>query len=189
MTESSEASSGVVLETPRLRLRPHRTDDLQRMIDLAGKWEVACWLRNLPHPFSEDDGRGWILHVQRMHAAGRPRAFAIAQKDTDELIGGIGLGNPAAEEPVLGYWLGQPYWNLGYGREAVAAVVDYGFHTLEAASIAAFTDPDNVASQRVLLACGLNAVGEIDLAEPLRRGASRVPLFRIMKKRPDGGSF
>jgi RimJ/RimL family protein N-acetyltransferase len=63
----------------------------------------------------------------------RPRRFAIALKETDRLIGGVGLDGSTgdgSEEPALGYWLSQPDWGNGYGREAAAAVIDYGFRTL-----------------------------------------------------------
>jgi RimJ/RimL family protein N-acetyltransferase len=75
--------------------------------------------------------------------------------------------------------LGQPYWGNGYGREAVAAVIDYGFRTLGIETIRAYTEPRNAASQKVLLHCGLKNVGEIELIKPTRHGAQRAPLFRI----------
>jgi RimJ/RimL family protein N-acetyltransferase len=74
---------------------------------------------------------------------------------------------------------GQPYWGKGYGREAVAAVIDYGFRTLGIRTIRAYTDPSNTASQKVLLHCGLVNVGEVELTKPTRHGARRAPLFRI----------
>jgi RimJ/RimL family protein N-acetyltransferase len=172
----------ITIETPRLRLRAHRGDDLVELVALAGDWAVAAWLTSLPHPYTKAHGQDWIAHVQEAHAAGQPRAFAIALRTADQLIGGIGLdGNSGdgTEEPSLGYWLGRPYWAKGYAREAVHAIIDYGFRTLRLASIRAITDPDNLASQRVLLASGLQRVADIDLVVPMRRGARRAPLFRI----------
>src|SRR5262249_25066486 len=125
--------SGVVLETTRLRLRPLRDTDLTDLIALIDNWEVTRWVSTVPHPYSETDGREWIALVRRAHATGRPRRFGIALKDTDRLIGGVALDGSAgdtSDEPSLGYWLGQPHWGNGYGREAVAAVIEYGFRTL-----------------------------------------------------------
>jgi [ribosomal protein S5]-alanine N-acetyltransferase len=87
----------------------------------------------------------------------RPRRFAIALKKIDRLIGGVGLDgttDDGSEEPVLGYWVGQPCWGNGYAREAAAAVIDYGFRILGLETIRAYTDPGNVASQKVILHCG-----------------------------------
>jgi RimJ/RimL family protein N-acetyltransferase len=180
-------SSGVTIETARLRLRSLRDDDLAELVDLIGNWEVARWVSNVPYPYGESDGRDWIGLVQRDHANGRPRRFAIALKETDHIIGGIGLDGSTgdeSDEPSLGYWLGQPYWGNGYGREAVAAVIDHGFRTLGLESIRAYTDPSNAASQKVLLHCGLTHVGEIELTKATRHGARRAPLFRISRPSP-----
>ncbi len=170
------------IETARLRLRSYHDGDLTNLVQLAGGWEVAGWLSNLPYPYTVDHGREWISHVQKLHAAGNPCSFAIALKETDELIGGIGLDGDTGDgtdEPSLGYWIGTPYHMQGYAKEAVKAVIHYGFDKLKLESIRAVTAPDNIASQQVLLKCGLSTAGEIELRKPMRRGASRGALFRI----------
>jgi 8-oxo-dGTP diphosphatase len=139
----------------------------------------------MPHPYTEAAGRDWIALVKADHAAGRPRGFAIALKEDDRLMGGIGIsgaGGAGGTEPTLGYWLGRPYWGTGYAREAVAAIIAYGFDTLGFETIRAYAEPSNARSQRVLLHCGLKQVGEIDLLEPTRNGARRAPLFRISRQ-------
>ncbi len=156
------------------------------LVLLIGDWEVARWVSSVPHPYTETHGREWIASVQQEHATGRPRRFAIAVNDTDRLIGGVGLdGNPGDEsnEAALGYWLGQSYWGNKYGREAVAAIIDYGFRALGMQTIRAYTDPGNAASQKVLAYCGLRSVGEIELIKPTRYGAIRAPLFQISQRR------
>jgi RimJ/RimL family protein N-acetyltransferase len=181
---SDTAQIDTVIETARLRLRAHRHDDIALLVCLAGTWDVAACLSTLPHPYTEAHGREWIAHVRQLHAVGRPRAFAIALKETYRLIGGVGLdgrSGDGSDEPSLGYWLGAPHRGHGYAREAVGAMIGYGFRTLDMSSIRAITDPDNAASQKVLLACGLRRVGNIDLAEPMRCGARRAPLFRTTR--------
>jgi len=181
MLRSTEPSAAIVLETPRLRLRCLRDGDLAALVSLAGDWQVARWLAKMPHPYSETDGRAFIELVNQDHATGRPQRFAIALKESDRVIGGVGLDGSSgdgSDEPALGYWLGRPYWGRGYASEAVAAVIDYGFGTLGLGTIRAYTDPSNTASQRVLRHCGLEPAGEIDLLEPTRHGARRAPLFR-----------
>jgi RimJ/RimL family protein N-acetyltransferase len=152
---------------------------------LAGDWEIARWLASMPHPYRPADGLEWIARVQQDHATGRPRRFAIALKATDRIVGVVGLDSSAGDdstEPALGYWLGRPHWSHGYGREAVAAVIGYGFRTLGFETIRAYTDPSNVTSQKLLLSCGLKAVGEIELSKPTRPGARRGLLFRIVRE-------
>jgi RimJ/RimL family protein N-acetyltransferase len=170
-----QATPSTVIGTSRLWLRAYRDDDLPDLVSMAGTWEVASWLSALPFPYTEDHGREWIAHVRQAHAAGSPRAFAIALKGSDRLIGGAGLDGRSGDgssEPSLGYWLGLPYRKQGYAREAVGAVIGYGFRTLGLDTMRAVTDPENAASQEILLACGLRKVGDINLAGPMRRGAA-----------------
>jgi len=191
MRAASAGGTGVIIETERLRMRAHRDDDLADLVALAGDWEIARWTGTIPHPYSETDGREWIRQVQGDHASGQPRRFAIVLKETGRLIGGVGLDGSTGDgsnEPALGYWLGRPYWRNGYGREATAAVIDYGFRSLGLKTIRAYTDPSNTASQKVLLHCGLKHVGDIELVKPTRHGERRAPLFRISRpevSRPD----
>ena len=184
-TPASAGARGVVIETRRLRMRSLRHDDLGGLVTLINNWEVARWVSSVPHPYTEVDGREWIARLQQDHATGGPRRFAIALKATDRLIGGVGLDGSTgdeSEEPALGYWLGEPHWGNGYAREAVAAVIDYGLRTLGMETIRAHPDPGNLASQQVLLRCGLKKIGEIELVRPTRLGARRAPLFRISQR-------
>jgi 8-oxo-dGTP diphosphatase len=98
-----------VIETGRLRMRSLRDGDLKDLVALAGNWQVARWLATMPHPYTDADGREWITRVRQDHATGLPRRFAIALKETDILIGGVGLDGSTgdeSEEPALGYWVG-----------------------------------------------------------------------------------
>src|SRR5215472_1462606 len=131
-----------IIETARLRIRCYRDDDLADLVILAGDWEVARWVGTMPYPYTEAAGREWIALVQKDHATGRARRFAIALKEDDRLRGGIGLDGATGDgstEPALGYWMGQSHWGMGYAREAVAAIIDYGFESLGFETIRAYT--------------------------------------------------
>jgi hypothetical protein len=54
-------------------------------------------------------------------------------------------------------------------------------------TILAYTDLANIASQKVLIHCGLATAGELDLDKPTRQGSERVPLAaRISRRAPAG---
>jgi hypothetical protein len=82
----SAGATGVIIQTERQRMRAHRDDDLS---DLMGNRTLDRYDTAPLH--SETDGREWIARVQENHAAGQPRRFAIALKETDRLIGAWGL--------------------------------------------------------------------------------------------------
>jgi [ribosomal protein S5]-alanine N-acetyltransferase len=92
--------------------------------------------------------------VPQDHATGHPQRFAIALKETDRLIGGVGLDGSTgddSEEPALSYWLGEPFWGNVYAREAAVVLIDYGLRTLGLETIRAYTDPSNLAKGAIAL--------------------------------------
>jgi len=77
------------------------------------------------------------------------------------VIGGVVLlmdfSNRSAE---VGYSVGRKYWNRGLATEAVHAVIAVAFSTHEDLNrVWARTDPDNLASQRVLEKVGMTKDG------------------------------
>jgi RimJ/RimL family protein N-acetyltransferase len=50
----------------------------------------------------------------------------------------------------IGYMLARPHWGRRYMPEALAALIGYGFQTLELHRIEADIHPDNAASGRIL---------------------------------------
>lgn len=76
----------------------------------------------------------------------------------------------------VGYALARPYWGHGYATEISRALLHYGFSVRGLQQITAITDPDNSASQQVLLKCGLHRRGARVLAHPSYAGK---PLARF----------
>ncbi len=84
-----------------------------------------------------------------------------------------------AETGGLGYWVGPPYWNVGYATEAVTALVAHlltarGIERLEAA---VFTD--NPASASVLLNAGFCDIGSTSIFSVARGESVRGRTFRL----------
>ncbi|UXP33798.1 GNAT family N-acetyltransferase [Reichenbachiella agarivorans] len=77
---------------------------------------------------------------------------ALIEKDSGLLIGQCGLlveeldGETQLE---LGYQLFNDYWGKGYATEAARMFIDYGFAVLDATSIVAIINVDNISSQKV----------------------------------------
>ena len=67
--------------------------------------------------------------------------------------------NPAAR--MLGYWLGRPYWGLGYMTEAAQAVRAYAFEEMGIQLLSAYYFSANTRSQRVLEKLGMRYEGRL----------------------------
>ncbi len=174
-----------MIDTPRLRLRPLRPDDLTALHAAVYADPAVTW-----------DGRAHGLDEAREALAGKLRhheehgfgALAVEDREDGALLGWAGLqhleGGPEVE---LGYYLGRRAWGRGLATELARALVAHGFDELGLERIVAVVRPDNAASRRVLAKAGLHPAGTghhygadvelwvIDLSRP---GASPAPAPR-----------
>ena len=149
------------LKTARLLLRPFQLSDAPYLQRLAGAKEVAAGTF-LPHPYEDGMAEQWIADQERAHEEGTAVSFAITLVDNATFIGSIGLDIvPIHRHARLGYWIGLPYWNRGYGTEAVKAVLAYGFGQLNLNRIYAPHFLGNDASGRVLQKAGMTYEGRM----------------------------
>ncbi len=156
-----------VLQTERLTLRPLRKSDAQEIARQINDWEVVKNTALIPYPYELSMAHEFISATLD-EALESGDSFAVVKRREGALIGGLGLriktdlpdGGLGID---IGYWLGREHWDQGYGSEAVARAVAYGFEELGADQIWATLDKDNVASRRVLEKAGLRLVGAANL--------------------------
>lgn len=156
----SSKHPAVVLETPRLRLRPFELGDAADVVRLAGEREIAATTRQIPHPYELPMAQQWLASLPEASQRGELLNFAITLKTSGELAGSIGLIlNQADHHGELGYWIGKPYWDVGYATEAARAVVDHAFLVLKLHRLFAHHFSRNAASGRVMQKLGMKCEG------------------------------
>ena len=148
-TETEETVTPRSLETVRLLIRPFQEED-------ADAFFACCQNPNL------GNNAGWAPHktieesreILQNVFIGQENIWAMILKDTQQLIGSIGIvPDPKRENPqvrMLGYWLDEAHWGKGYMTEAVQAILNYGFNELQLSLITANCYPHNKRSQQVL---------------------------------------
>ncbi|MDX1520590.1 MAG: GNAT family protein [Anaerolineae bacterium] len=89
--------------------------------------------------------------------------FAIVLTAGQQLIGtcGLRMNQPGGWEADFGYEIAPDHWGHGYATEAAAAMLAYGFETLQLHRISASVIADNTASIRVLEKLGLRHEGTL----------------------------
>ncbi|GAA0532769.1 hypothetical protein GCM10010172_11970 [Paractinoplanes ferrugineus] len=170
-----------------VRLRSFRSDDVEAVA--AGYDDPLCFrfLPPLPAPFT-------LAHAERFLAEGVSSifaeggaVFAIADPQTDELLGGIGFDKvvPSRGQAEIGYWVGP--WARGRGV-ATAAVRALSTHALDTglARLELLTHWDNTMSQRVALAAGFRREGARRAVLPDRDGG-RADLIAFARLASDSG--
>ncbi|HXX12593.1 MAG TPA: GNAT family N-acetyltransferase [Burkholderiales bacterium] len=144
------------IRTARLLLRPFVAADAGRVADLAGAFEIADTTISIPHPYPAELAVDWIAkHEQEPH---RSHAVTLAVTElTSGLVGCVELRDIDSEhaQAELGFWIGKPFWALGYATEACAALLRFGYESLNLNRVYAHHMVRNPASGRVLLKLGM----------------------------------
>lgn len=124
----------LIVETPRLVLRPLELADADALFAHASDAEVSKWMAWDPH---EDRGVT-VAFLERMIAAreaGTSVGWAILIDDKP--AGVISLDSITwqfrawrVDRAEMGYWLGRPFWGQGYMSEAATSALRFAFETL-----------------------------------------------------------
>ncbi|WP_374547771.1 GNAT family N-acetyltransferase [Rhodoblastus sp.] len=174
------------LETRRLWLRWPRETDAPAIAALAGDWDVARMTALIPHPYELEDAERFILAARAGNALGSASRLALTLKTFPRKFVGV-VGVEASDHgPLLGFWLGQPYWGAGLMSEAVEAVTDAFFRVTEGDALTALLLPENAASRVVLEKSGFVEDGRLE-SGPGRHADS--PVTRFVLRRRDWASF
>ena len=110
-----------------------------------GDYDVARMTSRVPHPYGESDAEDFLVQAL-------PHRFVIERKSDAAFVGMAGLHVEADCE--LGYWLGKPFWGVGYATEAARRLARYAFEILDLESLHAGWFYDNPASGHVLAKLG-----------------------------------
>ena len=146
----------VTLETPRLMLRQPRRTDAVRTARFLNNFRVAGNLARVPYPYLESDAVAWI-NDWRPDKPPAETGFTL-DLPGEGLIGHCGY-HLTGGIPVVGYWLGEPFWNRGFMTEALAAILGWYFEVTAAASIASGVFALNKASLVVQKKLGFTETG------------------------------
>ena len=145
-----------VIETERLLLRSLSMDDLQQLYLLRTNEKVNTHLNKAPDE-SVLATKAKIEEIQDLQQKNDAVFWVITLKGNPEImIGNIGYWRmeKAHYRAEIGYLLHPDHWQKGIMKEALNAVIEYGFKTMKLHSIEANINPDNIASGTLLESCG-----------------------------------
>jgi RimJ/RimL family protein N-acetyltransferase len=91
--------------------------------------------------------------------------WALADRETDELIGRVGYYDPPYEWPglELGWTISRAIWGKGYATKAARLALDWGFETIATDEIISAIHPENAASISVAERLGMRHAREAEL--------------------------
>ena len=171
---------GITLESDRIVLRPWRENDAAALYKYASDPEVGPRAGWPPHKSIKES-----LEIIRtvFHS---DTTWAIVNKETGEPIGAMGYMNSDGNllpsrsgEPLVGYWVGKPFWNQGICTEALQLMLDHIRETTDIRSLIGSHFIDNPASGRVMEKCGFVPTGETCVDEALAGSDSPMRVLRL----------
>jgi ribosomal-protein-alanine N-acetyltransferase len=146
-----------VLETPRLRLRDWRDEDLAPFAAMNADPEVMRFFPDVQSREESDEGAARIRLSFDVRGWG---FWAAEHKPDNRFIGFIGLNVPlwtAHFTPCVdvGWRLARPYWGQGLATEGARAALAFGFGELLLPEVVSITVPDNAPSRNVMAKLGM----------------------------------
>ena len=147
------------IQTKRLLLRPFKKEDASSMFrNYCSDEEVTKYLTWNKHE-NVQQTEAFLLSFIDQYQTNTHYQWAICQQEMkDEVIGSIDLRNKPNDCMEVGYVLGKTFWNQGYMTEAFKAIIDYFFCLMKGKTILAYYELENIASKKVMLACGLTPI-------------------------------
>lgn len=165
MRPSLIQDASFLLKAGRVQLRPPVMADFFAWADLREASQTHLtpfepqWTLD---ELSKSSFRDRIKRYQRDAKDDQGYAFFVFSDFGRELVGGISLSNirrGVAQAAAVGYWIGQPYTQRGFGSSALAAVVLFAFEEMRLHRLEAACMPVNAASLRTLERRGFSREG------------------------------
>jgi RimJ/RimL family protein N-acetyltransferase len=152
------------IETERLALRRFRPDDAPAFASYRSDPMVARY-QSWHETYSVADAERMVASLADVHPGepGEWFQFAVADRETDVLVGDCGLHVDGSDtsRAEIGYTLAPAHQGRGFATEAVAALVSYAFGRLDVERIQATADERNAPSIRVVERLGFEAVARV----------------------------
>lgn len=172
------------IETDRLILRRFENADAAAMFhNWASDPEVTkflMWPTHSSPEVSEAILRVWVKSYEDDHYY----QWAIVLKENgSEPIGSISAVHMDDNVDMvhIGYCIGRNWWHKSITTEALQAVIDFFFDTVEANRVEARHDPRNPHSGGVMRKCGMTYEGTLRQSDRNNQGICDVACYGILR--------
>jgi RimJ/RimL family protein N-acetyltransferase len=157
------SSPSLVLQTPRLTMRPWRLEDRGAFYSINSEPSVQRFLSPLTRVASDE----MLTRIERHFAEHGWGFWALEERESRELIGMCGIAHvslkgPLASDVELSWRISTGRQGRGLAREAAEASVWFGLNVLKLPRLVAWTVPANTASWGLMRRLGMREIGGFD---------------------------
>lgn len=143
--------SNILICTERLQIRPFEEADFEQfkaLLDLHSGWKLQ---KSHAKAFFQCH----LSNYEKMDIDHSYICFGIFEKDTEKLIGYIGINkHKYLHIPELGYGILEPFRGKGYAKEAARGTLRWVKSYFQIPSLVGTAAVDNLAARKVLEYCG-----------------------------------
>jgi RimJ/RimL family protein N-acetyltransferase len=157
-------------------LRPWRMDDVPALVAACNDPEIGRWTR-IPFPYTEDDARVFLPSTIDAWQDGTEASFAIVERESDALLGSIGVTILGEGRAGVGYWIARDARSRGLATRALSTVARWAIDELGIERLELVTDPENVVSQTVAERAGFVREGILRGYLPVEGGRRDCVMF------------
>lgn len=171
------------LTTERLLLREIRPEDAEAFFAILSDEQVTQFYGHEPHQ-SPGDTEELISQIQARYARREALRWGITLLGAeDRLIGSCSFHHFDAgfHRAETGYDLHRAFWGKGIAREAMSALLTYGFTELGLHRVEAIIDIANERSKGLLLRLGFTYEGNLRQRYPFRGRFEDEHYFGLLK--------
>jgi RimJ/RimL family protein N-acetyltransferase len=157
------SSLPLVVESPRVKLRPPTEADAEALFPIVSQPELPKYMSWAPHA-SIDETRAWFRWCAEALAAGTHMTWLIEHAGAP--VGCVALDAITwniralrSDRAELGYWIAPEHEGKGLMTEAATLATRWGFETLGLHKVTVSCFEPNIASKRVIEKVGFRYFG------------------------------
>ena len=171
-----------IIKTNRLILRELEDKDSKDLFSILSSENVTKYYGMFPMK-DVSQAEQLILKFKDSFEADTSIRWGIELKCSGQIIGTCGFHNWNKRHfrAEIGYELGEEFWKYGYAKEAVLAILDYGFNNMGLERIEALTYPENIVSKNMLIKLEFEYEGLLKKYAYFREKQQDLDIFSICK--------
>jgi ribosomal-protein-alanine N-acetyltransferase len=171
------------IETDRLILKKIEVKDATSILNIFSNEEVMKYYGQFPIK-SIEEAKSLITIFDENLKNNKGIRWGILLKEENRIIGTCGYHNwnKKHSRAEIGYELSMDSWGKGYIKEALGAIIGYGYEVMNLNRIEAVVYPENKASIKSLINQGFKKEGVLEEYAFFRNAYQDLIMFSLLKK-------
>jgi RimJ/RimL family protein N-acetyltransferase len=169
----------------QIRIRLRSDADTPALIAACQDPEVPRWTR-VPDDYDEKRAAEWSVEAARLQESGEALPLAIADAETDEFLGSIGVHEIDRKEGRcdIGYFLAPQARGRGVMTSAIRLMTRWAFENLPVDRVQIKVQPENARSRAVAERAGYTFEGVLRSHTVIKGRRCEMAMYSLLRSDP-----